>query len=263
MLNSTIENAIESPIMFSTMLNSTIEKYVGCADQLWNSFYLIQKPSTLGQLAKLVQDKDVHYKSNPKSRAKKIAKYIPSNLKITNYLDIGCNDGQVTAILGRKHLKLPKEGCHGVDVEYFDDQIQTNNEITFQTYDGQTLPYSNGQFELVSSIYVLHHVSLHQLNNLVENLYRVIKPGGFFLLREHDCCNVLDAATIDLVHFIYIVQKVPRDRIKQRKEEYQATYRSRGSWQELLERYGFQKKYGSKISRRPTRDYIDVFMKPI
>src|SRR5690606_5455204 len=106
---------------------------------------------------------------------------------------------------------------------------------------GQTLPFEDGYFDLITASMVLHHVidSNDAVLQLLEELYRVMKPGGYIVVTEHDVGTELSAdvaAFLNLVHAFYdIVLSNPQSTTPQQfDEEYDAVYRSAQDWSALL-----------------------------
>jgi len=104
-------------------------------------------------------------------------------------LDVGCGDG-LTATFVQKHF--PAWQTVGIDVSEKSIAAAKKNNVTnaqFQLYSGRTIPFKNASFDVVFIAAVLHHIefSLHQ--SLVEEMYRVLKPGGRLYLFEHNPLN--------------------------------------------------------------------------
>ncbi len=63
--------------------------------------------------------------------------------------------------------------------------------VEFRSYDGRTLPFAAGTFDLVLAICVLHHVPPPQRPEFVCELARVTRPGGHVVVFEHNPFNPL------------------------------------------------------------------------
>lgn len=93
-------------------------------------------------------------------------------------LEIGCGAGVITSILAQEG------GCgldvHAVDV--VDTRVETEG-YEFRRVDGTTLPYADGQFDIVISNHVIEHVgdTGAQRNHLRE-IRRVLADGGIAYL---------------------------------------------------------------------------------
>ncbi|MBF0493376.1 MAG: methyltransferase domain-containing protein [Deltaproteobacteria bacterium] len=98
----------------------------------------------------------------------------------SNYLDIGCSSGDITVPFGNR-LGLSKENILGVDV------VRSPNSSNFEglthtLYDGAHLPFEDNSIEFITALSVLHHTQ--NLEMLIREIHRVLKPGGSFLVRE-------------------------------------------------------------------------------
>ncbi len=132
-------------------------------------------------------------------RISSITKYIKSWDKIspTFYLDIGSFKGDITEAVG-KHFNLNKFQIHGIDIK----EYTHNDNFIFTKYDGITIPYNHESFDLVTCFMVLHHVPKENLNSLLKEIFRVMKPGGVLIIREHDAKGK-DFMLLDTLHEYY------------------------------------------------------------
>lgn len=110
------------------------------------------------------------------------------DLESLNVLDLGCG-------LGAYHPGL--EGMfrelHGVDVSAQSVKLAAAQHlfVRYSTYDGSRLPYDDGQFSMVFTICVMHHVPPPQWESFVAEAYRVTAFGGLMLVFEHNPYNPL------------------------------------------------------------------------
>lgn len=96
-----------------------------------------------------------------------------------NILEIGCSSGYQS--------KEYAKGCsqfHGVDVS--NEAIRLANELgldnaVFDVCDAHTLPFDDSTFDCVIVNSLLHHLDL---DRAIEEIYRVLKPGGTLCARE-------------------------------------------------------------------------------
>ena len=109
-------------------------------------------------------------------------------------LDIGCGVGNFHPLL-RPHVRK----LDGVDVSA--DSLKTaaaaNPEVRYQVYDGTTLPYEDGQFDLVFAICVMHHVPPENWAGFAGQMLRVLRPGGMGVVFEHNPLNPLTMRTVN------------------------------------------------------------------
>lgn len=61
--------------------------------------------------------------------------------------------------------------------------------VDFRTYDGINLPGDLGQFDLIFTACVFHHIPEETHVSLLRQLRERLRPGGFFMLFEHNPWN--------------------------------------------------------------------------
>jgi SAM-dependent methyltransferase len=103
-------------------------------------------------------------------------------------LDVGCGTGSMDQFLVKHALTVT-----GVDVSEEMVAIAQLSvpDAVFSTFDGNTLPYADGSFDVVVAACVLHHVEVSLQRHFVEELRRVLKPGGLVAIFEHNPINPL------------------------------------------------------------------------
>jgi SAM-dependent methyltransferase len=110
-----------------------------------------------------------------------------------NVLDVGCGVGNSLSLLVGTRGRRARVSFAGVDVS--EACIATARAITpvveYATYDGVHLPYPNESVDLTFAICVFHHVPLVDRLPLAGDIRRVLKPGGVFLIFEHNPRNPL------------------------------------------------------------------------
>jgi len=101
-------------------------------------------------------------------------------------LDLGCGLGAYHPGLEGKFREL-----HGVDVSTHSVELAALRHpfVHYSTFDGRTLPYGDGQFSVVFTICVMHHVPPAQWKAFVAEMHRVTAPGGLALVFEHNPYN--------------------------------------------------------------------------
>src|SRR3989344_3320248 len=106
-------------------------------------------------------------------------KYLPLKPPI---LDIGCGDGFFAKIAFSKKLKT-KGIIIDIGIDVKDSRIKEASKLGIYKklviYNGRKIPYPESYFSTIISNCVLEHVA--HLNNMADEIYRVLKPGGVFL----------------------------------------------------------------------------------
>jgi SAM-dependent methyltransferase len=124
-------------------------------------------------------------------------------------LDVGCGSGVTDGLL------RPYVGSlHGVDVsEAMVEQARSRNPgCTYEIYDGRRLPFELGQFDLVATICVLHHVPPDRWSQFAAELVRVVRPGGVIVIIEHNRLNPLTRRAVNHCEFDRDAVLVPHRR---------------------------------------------------
>ena len=106
-----------------------------------------------------------------------------------NLLDVGCGPGSITLGLARavspgRVTGIDHDSVHVEAAEKLaEDQGITN--ATFQTGNALTLPFEEGTFDAAFENNVFVHLS-EDAGNAAKEIYRVLRPGGFFAARDVD-----------------------------------------------------------------------------
>jgi len=123
-----------------------------------------------------------------------------------NYLDIGTGFGLIAMELGKKLSRFyqKKIETYGVDI---DDQLDptVNNKMKFYTYDGINFPIEIKQvkFKVVTIIMVIHHIPPDSFIKLLKNIYDILGPNGYIIIREHDVITRNQIRLTEIQHDYY------------------------------------------------------------
>jgi SAM-dependent methyltransferase len=120
--------------------------------------------------------------------------------KPLDVLDIGCGHGLIHPYLSGTSHRLT-----GIDVAESAIEMarQMNPHVEYNVYDGLRLPYRDEAFDLLFTICVMHHVAVDQRGTFLSEAHRVLRPGGTFVIFEHNKLNPLVQ---------WIVARIPFDR---------------------------------------------------
>jgi SAM-dependent methyltransferase len=103
-------------------------------------------------------------------------------------LDVGCG-------IGLLHRYLLGTGTKIIGTDVSSDALaeakKRNPTADYHVYDGKILPFSSGSFDLVLAVTVMHHVPPDQWQEFVAEAARVLRPGGVFIVIEHNPLNPL------------------------------------------------------------------------
>lgn len=112
-----------------------------------------------------------------------------------SFLDLGCGIGRTFQPLREA---LPRVRYHGADPSAESIEVARSQPggPACVTFDGRTLPYADASFDMVFAACVVHHVPRAARPVLYAEVRRVLRPGGYFFIFEH---NPLNPATQYLV----------------------------------------------------------------
>lgn len=102
---------------------------------------------------------------------------LPNVIKV---LDLGCNAACWSPIFQGKEY-------YGVDqdLEIFERARENSPRGTFVRGSGEQIPFADAAFDLVFTSHVLQHNDhFPEKNNIVNEIARVLRPGGYYLMVE-------------------------------------------------------------------------------
>lgn len=113
-------------------------------------------------------------------------------------LDVGCGIGNYHSYFSPKFGSLS-----GVDVSEQSISIakKRNVGVEYSVYDGGRLPYPDNSYDVVYTICVMHHVPPSMWENFVNEMNRVLRPGGIAMIFEHNPINPLTMRVVNRCPF--------------------------------------------------------------
>jgi len=122
-------------------------------------------------------------------------------------LDVGCGNGAYTTVLGRRFDEV-----HAVDVEpdrieQFRQQVAGEPKFSVSVGTAESLPFPDDHFDVVSAIEVIEHIV--DLDRALDEIRRVLRPGGAFLVSCPNRLFPLETHTITVGDRFYPARRVP------------------------------------------------------
>ena len=176
------------------------------------------------------------------ARIRDLAGIVPQyNRHPKSYLDFGGGDGTISEGIAQ-WLGVAKDNAVSADVETWLSGTQAQKQlsgITFNTIPkAGRLPYKDGQFDAITCFVVLHHIE--QLEERISELYRILAPGGWLLIREHDCRDNATRTIIDIYHNLFELVYNKSPNYKQVLDDYYGDYKTKEQWHFLMYDVGFE-----------------------
>lgn len=101
-------------------------------------------------------------------------------------LDVGCGTGRTLVQIAEA---LPGHQYFGLDlspfyVEEARRQLEAVPEVSLVVENAEKLPYRDGYFDAVTSVYLLHELPRRTRRAVVSEMARVLRPGGLLVLED-------------------------------------------------------------------------------
>jgi ubiquinone/menaquinone biosynthesis C-methylase UbiE len=107
----------------------------------------------------------------------------PEHVKL---LDIGCGTGRTLHQLART---FPTMRLHGTDlspayIRLARKRLADVAELTLAVENGEALPWADGTFDVVTSVYMFHELPRNARRNVAREMRRVLRPGGLVVVED-------------------------------------------------------------------------------
>lgn len=183
-----------------------------------------------------------------------------------NIFDYGCGDCIFINTFGKL---IQSKKVHGADLEtVFEEEWITNSaqdKVVFEYIKDNVIPFKTVKFSIIFMLMVLHHIPYDDGLNTLKQIYNMLETDGLFVIKEHDCYDIVDKILFDLEHKLYIASSKPltSEIIAQNDFFYYDIYQLKN----ILENIGFKIIYHNysfpqiknKIS--PNRNYLMICKK--
>ncbi len=128
----------------------------------------------------------------------------------SSLLDLGCNVGELLGAVARSY---PQIKLAGVDVNptAIDTARRNLASADLRQCDGPILPFPNASFDYVTCIEVLEHIPSAQRRATLGEVWRVLAPGGRFVLR---CPHAGTFQALDVANFRFRFPRLYRTLIR-------------------------------------------------
>ena len=118
----------------------------------------------------------------------------------TRLLDVGCGVGLIHPFLVDHIGRID-----GIDIaeDALLEGAKRNPRANFARYDGKRVPCADGAYDAGMTICVMHHVPPAQWSGFLREALRALRPGGLFMVFEHNPYNPLTRLAVARCAFDY------------------------------------------------------------
>ncbi|NEQ76392.1 MAG: class I SAM-dependent methyltransferase [Okeania sp. SIO2C9] len=95
----------------------------------------------------------------------------------TQILDLCCGSGQATNFLVQHSQNVTGLDASPLSINRAKKNVPSAKYVEAFAED---MPFSNNQFDLVHTSAALHEMNSEQLKQIIQEVYRILKPGGIF-----------------------------------------------------------------------------------
>jgi SAM-dependent methyltransferase len=199
-----------------------------------------------------------------KEMARQTLDLLSSKRVINGYVEIGSTGRYVSEL--RKHVEV------AAPLVLVNDVAPTNSPVDIMERGGlrkigsytplstyEPLALREASFDLVSCYIGLHHIPLDRLGPFIASITKALKPGGQFILRDHDVVSSEMNTFVSLIHSVFNAGLgVPweTNHVELR------FFRPVAEWETLLKAHGLQSS-GKRLlqSHDPSDNMLMVFTK--
>jgi ubiquinone/menaquinone biosynthesis C-methylase UbiE len=110
-----------------------------------------------------------------------------------NYLDVGCGNGAAAIVLARNHgLRVTGVDVDPEQIRLAREAAEGDDHVRFFEADATRLPFADGEFHIVASSKVTHHIPNWEA--AFAEMARVVGPGGYLIYGDFVLPKVLASA---------------------------------------------------------------------
>ncbi len=156
------------------------------------------------------------------------------------YCDVGSGNGDLSIAIGDS-LLFPRKRIYMIDIpEWMEQKHHRKRENMVLLDPSQAdfdLPFPDEKFRVMSCFMSIHHFKYPQ--RMMEQIYSKLKAGGYLIIREHDCSDIVVEQNAHFEHQCHYMI-CERQQMKDFDNCYYASYTSADALSTQLQSIGFQ-----------------------
>ncbi|WP_254425643.1 class I SAM-dependent methyltransferase [Polaromonas sp. A23] len=145
-----------------------------------------------------------------KEMADQTLRLIGEKTRIEGYIEIGSTGRYISELRKRVEVAGPITLINEfaptnspVDIAERGGFLKIGSFMPLNDYNPLPASLPDASVELVTCYIGLHHCPLDKLDSFVASIVRVLKPGGMFILRDHDVTTPAMHTFVSLVHTVF------------------------------------------------------------
>lgn len=145
-----------------------------------------------------------------KEMADQTQRLLGSVKQIQGYVEIGSTGRYISELRKRLNVTGPITLVNDIaptnspaDIAERGGLAKIGSFVALSDYDPLASSIADNSAELVSCYIGLHHCALDKLDAFIASICRVLKPGGTFILRDHDVTSPAMHTFVSLVHTVF------------------------------------------------------------
>jgi ubiquinone/menaquinone biosynthesis C-methylase UbiE len=122
-----------------------------------------------------------------------------------NIVDIGGGEGNIIKYIS-KFYNIPNKNLYIVEQQNdWSEKYDYNfiNEINYIFWDNIYINIESNSVDIILIMVSLHHMLDTTIDNLMQNINRILKHNGLVIIKEHDCISSEDKIIINWEHHLY------------------------------------------------------------
>jgi SAM-dependent methyltransferase len=205
-------------------------------------------------------------KKQKREMARQTLELLEGRKAIDGYVEIGSTGRYVSEL--RKHIRFvgpiyivndvaPTNGLGDMMERGQIRKLGTFQLLDYKPVDGKGITPES--IDLVTSFIGLHHAPPELLEGFVNSIYRILRPGGLFIVRDHDAGTPQMETFVSLVHTVFSAGLGVPWQTNAREIKY---FRSADSWSTYLTEHGFREQ-GKRLlqANDPSNNTLMCFVK--
>lgn len=154
-------------------------------------------------------------------------------IRIKSFMDFGGTNCHTAFYMGKfLNLKKPKIYCMDL-AEWAGMKWKRRQDVTF-TPTEEIKNIKTNSLSCIHASHTLHHATDRQIKTYIKEFYRIIHPGGVFILYEHDSPNKYFNNLLDIEHALFDVSLTKTTTLNEFKDGWVSNYKSKDKWDKLF-----------------------------